>query len=492
MTTYVRRRPIATFVRCVCLVAAALGLAASADAQTTVTINQPETRAWSATIRGGSYAGTNLSTTLETRASDNAEYRRRALLKFDTQNTVPAGTSVTSAILTVTVKQASADPSRTVSVYQVTGSWEEPQVTWNSRKAGLAWVAAGGDYGTKIAEAAIGTAVGTRVSFDVTPLVQQAIAGALGSSRYTRLALLDNGPSTSGSWRSYYTVDDLDPALRPTLTVTYGGSVAPPPAPAPVPAPISGKVLRVLHWNIAKNGWGTDGKYDPSRIVNWVVKLNPDIISFNEMEKGNQYSLGEDGVALYHSLLETATGAKWYTWDIQDYGVWTDKGLRSTVFSKIPFIANYRTIYSSGKLKTGGGATIAFNGRNINFMTTHLDPYDTSYRLIQAKDLVSYANGYAEDRIICGDFNEQSYNAPITTMTAAYYDAWVEAKKSGIAVAAPDNPNGNTRNSRIDYIFYSRHQQHLTLQRLQVVDIRDANGVMPSDHRPVLAEFLVR
>jgi len=251
-------------------------------------------------------------------------------------------------------------------------------------------------------------------------------------------------------------------------------------------------VLRVLHWNIAKNGWGTDGKYDPKRVVSWVVRLNPDIISFNEMEKWNQYSLNEDGVALYQSMLEAATGAKWYTWDIQDYGSWTSKGLRSTVFSKFPFISTYRTAYAAGKLKAGGGATIAFNGRNINFMTTHFDPYTASDRLSQAKELVSYANGFAQDRIICGDFNDQSTNGPITTMTAAYHDAWAEAKKSGIAVTAPDNPGGNTRNSRIDYIFYSRQQQHLTLKRLQVVDTRDANGVMPSDHRPVLAEFLVQ
>ena len=77
-------------------------------------------------------------------------------------------------------------------------------------------------------------------------------------------------------------------------------------------------------------------------------------------------------------------------------------------------------------------------------------------------------------------------------MTAGYYDAWAEGKKAGIATAAPDNTAGNTRNSRIDYVFYSRAEQHLTLKKVQVVDTRDANGVMPSDHRPVLAEFLVQ
>ena len=178
MPTYVRRLTTAMLIRCIGPIAAAVALAASADAQTTITINQPDTQVWTATVRGGTYAKQNLSTILETRASDTAEYRRRALLKFDTQNLIAAGTPVTSAILTLTVKQASGDLSRKVGVYQVTNSWEEPQVTWNSRKTGAAWLTAGGDYGTKLAESAVSNTVGTRVSFDVTPLVQQAVRGA--------------------------------------------------------------------------------------------------------------------------------------------------------------------------------------------------------------------------------------------------------------------------------------------------------------------------
>src|SRR3954468_10538113 len=81
----------------------ALSAAAStASAQTTVTLNQPATQVLSATLRGGSYADQNSEWMLETRASDNPEYNRRALLKFDTENTIAKGSSVTSALLTVT------------------------------------------------------------------------------------------------------------------------------------------------------------------------------------------------------------------------------------------------------------------------------------------------------------------------------------------------------------------------------------------------------
>lgn len=467
-----------------------VGVSSAVSAQTTVTLQEPRTQAWYATVRGGTYANTNLSTILETRASTDPEYVRRGLLKFDTQNTIPAGASITSAYLTVTVKQGSGDAARNVAALQVTTSWEDVEVTYNIRKTATPWNTPGGDYGAWITHAVATNVPGSKMYWDVTSLVRQAVSGALGSSRYSRLALVDFDAPTSESWRAYYTSSESNVALRPTLTVTYGGGTA--AAPPPPPPSTTGSVLRVLQYNIGKNGWGTDGRYDPNRIVNVVAKINPDVISFNEVERWNSYSQGVDGVELYKSLLEQKTGVRWYVWHAQSYGVWDDKGLINVVYSKVPFSATYRTIYSAGKLKSVGGVTVTFNGRPINFMTTHFDPYSATYRLTQARDLVTYMRGFAENRIVLGDFNDQSTDPPITTMTASYFDAWAEGKKAGIASAPPDNPDGNTRNSRIDYIFYSRGEQHLTLRKVQVVETRDANGVMPSDHRPVVAEFLVQ
>src|SRR5262249_54030757 len=144
------------------------------------------------------------------------------LLKFDTENGVPQGSNVTSAILTVTVKQGSADASRRIGVYQVTQSWEEPQVTWNLRKSGNSWITKGGDFGTQLAVQTVSNVAGTRVSFDITPIVKQAVTGQLGSSRYTRIALKDLDAPTSEGWRAYY--PPTDSSNRPTLKVTYGGS----------------------------------------------------------------------------------------------------------------------------------------------------------------------------------------------------------------------------------------------------------------------------
>ena len=62
----------------------------------------------------------------------------------------------------------------------------------------------------------------------------------------------------------------------------------------------------------------------------------------------------------------------------------------------------------------------------------------------------------------------------------------------GTQISASDNPNGYTRRGRIDFVWYSRGEAHLTLQSVQVVDTRDSHGVMPSDHRPLLATFTVQ
>ena len=59
------------------------GVSSSASAQTTIALHQPRTDAWYATVRGGTYADTNLSTILETRASADPEYLREVELTLD-------------------------------------------------------------------------------------------------------------------------------------------------------------------------------------------------------------------------------------------------------------------------------------------------------------------------------------------------------------------------------------------------------------------------
>jgi endonuclease/exonuclease/phosphatase family metal-dependent hydrolase len=456
----------------------ALGAASAASAQTTVTLNQPKTHVVSATVRGGTYADTNNQSLLATRAADNPQYERRAMLKFDTHNTIPAGSTVTSARLTVTVKMGSADATRAVGAYQVTTSWSEAEVTWKHRRTQETWATAGGDLGSRIATGNVSNVGGTRVTFDVTALVKAAVAGDLGASRYTRIVLVDEDASTSASYREYYTPTDTNTAHRPVLTVTYG-----PASTTTLTTSGSSTTLRVLQWNTHHGGIGTDGVWDPYRLAKKAASFHPDVVSFNEIEH-----YGVDQPALYASLMKKYTGQTWYYKYTSTAG--TQTGIGNLIMSRFPFDSTDIQVLSHNRAAVD--ATIHVNGRLINVTSTHLDANSTSYRLQEIGELTAWERTLAEQRIVCGDFNAWPGTTENATMKQAYYDSWAQAQADGTAVAYAGNTAGNTRNSRIDYIYYSHGAGALQLKGSQVFDVRDANGVMPSDHRPVMSIFTVK
>ena len=466
---------------------AALAWGAQATAQTTVTLDQPTTEVVFATLRGGSYANRNLSTVLETRAATNLEYQRRALLKFDTQNQIPAGTAVTAAFLTVTVKDGNGDATRRIAAYQVTTSWSEKEATWNIRRIGQRWTTAGGDLGSQISVQTVANAAGTKVTFNVTSLVKAAVAGQLGRSRYTRIALIDIDGSTSESYRSYYTPADANTANRPVLKVIYGGSnsITIPPPTSPSPPPTSGSSLRVMHWNTHHGGVGTDGVWDPQRLMKWVARISPDIVSLNEVESSTH---GVNGPADLCARLKALTGRAWYYKFVTATG--TSSGNGNMILSRFPFDAVGSRLLTHDRSIVN--AAITFNGRTIDFLSTHTDQTSTSYRLQEIAEITSWASNIAQQRIIAGDFNAWPGSTENATMKQIYSDSWAEAQADGTAIAYPGNTAGNTRNSRIDYIYRSHGATNLVLKSTQVFDTRDANGVMPSDHRPILAIFTVK
>lgn len=482
MRTRVSSRYGSVLVRVLLGAFALVASVTAATAQTTVTLSQPDTQVVFATIRGGAYDDTNFSTILETRASDDSTYKRRALLKFDTQNTIPAGSTVTSAYLTVTVKDGNADASRAIGVYQVTSSWTETEVTWKQRRTSEAWGTVGGDLGSKLAQQTVGNAAGTKVTFDVTALVQKAVSGALGSSRYTRVALIDLDSASQDSWRAYYTPRTSTTSYRPVLKVTYGsGSVA-----SPSPS-TSTSTLHVLHWNTHHGGVGTDGVWDPYRLIKKAAGFKPDIVSFNEIERYTGWG-NCDEPALIASLMKQYTGQTWY------YKFYTlsgaSNGIGNMVLSRFPIES------TATKLLVGGRSAvemrISVNGRTVNVTSTHLHPNSSTYRLQEIQELFSWEPNFSEQRIIAGDFNAGPTSTETATMKQKYYDTWAEAYADGTAISYPGNPYGYTRNSRIDYIYQSHGATCLVLKSVQVYDVRDSSGIMPSDHRPLMSTFTVK
>ncbi len=449
-------------------------------AQTTVTLNESRPDVVYATLRAGAYVDTNMPTVLTTRAADTSpNNHRRAMLKFDTQNRIPAGSSVTSALLTVTVKSGStADTTRTIAAYQVTTSWAETETTWNRRRTTSKWSTAGGDLGSLLAKQVVSNAAGTKVTFDVTSLVKAAVAGQLGSSRYTRVVLVDVDSATTDSTRNFYTPDDANSALRPTLKVVYGTTTTTPPP--------SATTLRVLQWNSQHNGVGTDGVLDSARFIKKAASFKPDLVSINEVERFDSYA-NYDGSVKLHALMEQYSGQKWYYKFTTNYGSADGRG--NLILSRFPIVSSGVRLLDRGAVAE---VIVTVNGRTVNFMSTHLYYNSTSVRLDQIAELTSWARGLPESRIIAGDFNAPASSTETATMKVNYIDSWAQAQSDGTAIAYPDNPNGNTRNTRLDYIYYSKGASALKLISSQVFDVRDANGVMPSDHRPLLSIFAVR
>jgi endonuclease/exonuclease/phosphatase family metal-dependent hydrolase len=122
---------------------------------------------------------------------------------------------------------------------------------------------------------------------------------------------------------------------------------------------------------------------------------------------------------------------------------------------------------------------------------THLDPYSQSLRLTQATEVTTWSAGEPENKILTGDMNAWPDQSSIAQFNKYFYDSWTVAVSKGTAVAFAGN-NGETKNGRIDYIFYSKGSSGLSVKSSQVYDTRDSNGVMPSDHRPVVTTFVVQ
>jgi endonuclease/exonuclease/phosphatase family metal-dependent hydrolase len=478
--------------RALALATIATLVGSAAEAQTTVRIATPSTQVGDARIQGGSYADTvfHREPLATKNHPSNPTYTRRSVLKFDTHNTVPSGASVQSATLTLTLSRADAE-TRTLGIYRLRETFDEQYATWNTRKSGTRWGTAGADLAEKWAETTVGATVGARVSFDVTRLVQGVVSGTYGSSRYTRVALVDLGSGSNTSYKEFHSSEASDAAVRPVLTVVYGGTTTS-TAPAPSdPAPsTSTSTLKVLDWN-THYGVGTDGKYDIDRIATWIARFNPDIISLNEVTRYSHYNTSEDQASRYAALLTAKTGRTWYYYFRTDNGA--SKGVGNMVLSRFPIASTAYCQLSSRRVAVLGAVNV--NGRLINFWSTHLDSSSTtnSYRIAEVRNLLSCTGNFAEQKIIAGDFNAKYSTTEIGLMTDQYIDTWAKSASDGTAYSYPGNTSfGATRNTRIDYVFASKRAGALVVRKAEVLDTRDSSGHMPSDHKPLVVTFSVQ
>jgi endonuclease/exonuclease/phosphatase family metal-dependent hydrolase len=185
------------------------------------------------------------------------------------------------------------------------------------------------------------------------------------------------------------------------------------------------------------------------------------------------------------SLLSQKTGLTWYRQNVNVYG--GTSGYGNVLLSRYRPVSSSSTLlsYSRGVAQM----TIVVNGRNVNLFSTHVEYVTAWWRPIQIAEAVRWVQNFSEPRIIMGDFNTWPATSDYNLVATTYQDAWAAAVK--IWTASSFNGTGNTEGlSRLDYAFFS-NVAALVLKSVNVPDTR-VNGVYPSDHNPLVTEFIVK
>jgi endonuclease/exonuclease/phosphatase family metal-dependent hydrolase len=274
-----------------------------------------------------------------------------------------------------------------------------------------------------------------------------------------------------------------------TTAPTTAAPTAPTTAPT-TPTTTSPTPLRVLQWNTHHGGYGTDGVYSTDRLATWIAKMNPDVVTLNEIERFTGWG-NENQPEVYKNLLQAKTGKTWYYTFAQEYGQWTANGKGNMILSTVPFDSVDQYELVNNRDRSIAEASITWNGKRVSFVLTHLDPDSSTLRLTQAQEVTTWAAASPEARLLVGDMNAWPDQTSIAYLNTLYNDSWSVALAAGTAVSFPGN-DGQTKNGRIDYIYYSKGSTNLEVVSSQVFDTRDASGYMPSDHRPLLTTFVVR
>src|SRR3989449_3485494 len=297
----------------------------------------------------------------------------------------------------------------------------------------------------------------------------------------------DGQTSTAASpSHTFSSSGNFSPALKIT---TSAGTTASASTSLSVSGSSSSVKLRVMEANIFYGGRGTDNIINLARDAAWISKMNPDVVSLIEVLGGSN-----DPQTLT-SLVKQKTGITWYYSYAPKYPGCPEGVM---ILSKWPIVSSSQ--YFMKYQMPIAQATLSVGGKRVNFFSTHFQwpASASSERQAEANQLVSFANKFAEPRIIAGDLNAQDGTPEINIVELKYLSGWNAALSHKTAVAYSDNPPDQytrTRKSRIDHVFYSKGATNLSVTAAKVPDTRnlairpvikigtsDDKGVRPSDH----------
>jgi endonuclease/exonuclease/phosphatase family metal-dependent hydrolase len=227
-------------------------------------------------------------------------------------------------------------------------------------------------------------------------------------------------------------------------------------------------MLRVLSYNI-HHGEGTDGKVDLPRIAKVIAACDPDFVAVQEVDHKTKRTGGVDQAA----ELARLTGlhgrfCKQIDYDGGEYGQF--------ILSRFPISSP--TVHNlpgqpNREQRIAGEVRATVGGREIAFVTTHLNHQSEDNRRQQAEKLNELFGTAAHPVILAGDLNANPDSQPLAILSKA----WAVATSDKALLTYPSAKPAK----QIDYVLVRPGD------RFRVVETKVIEEAVASDHRPVLA-----
>ena len=221
-------------------------------------------------------------------------------------------------------------------------------------------------------------------------------------------------------------------------------------------------------------GVGMDKKLDLQRIADVINREHPDLVGLQEVDRGVKRTEARDEIAELAKLTNMQFAFA-HNLDYQggQYGV--------AILSRFPIGAidhqkfeNRREAERRGMIRV----EVKFEGKAINFVTTHLDYQFEDGRLFEAEQMLKFLKDIKGPLIVVGDFNDEPVGTSYKLMSQGFDDAWMRSRAKGEGLTYPaDKPV-----KRIDYIF-TRQADRVKAKKAWVVN------TPASDHLPLVADL---
>lgn len=230
--------------------------------------------------------------------------------------------------------------------------------------------------------------------------------------------------------------------------------------------------IRLVAYNI-RHGAGMDGEVDLQRTADVIRRLEPDLVTLQEIDSATTRTNRVDQARRLGELtgLHAAFGG-FMAYREGQYGM--------ALLSRYPIVevANHR-LPDGQEPRTALAAVVRIPGSDLELVLVGIHLYRTaSERLAQARKIVEIFDGDSRPIILAGDFNSTRDSEVIRLLARHWH---VVDKGDDHLTFRSDDPS-----REIDFIML-RPAERFTVTRSQVI-----SEPMASDHRPVLVEFALR